>query len=293
MKRLLITLGSLLATAFTANARGDSDGLVWAIDGDRNTVYLAGSIHLLRKSDYPLPGSLAFAYEDAEALLMELDMDDLNPMAMASKMMSAGRAAESQSLSVVLGDQYDEAQALASQINVDLKRLDSVQPWLAAMTITQIAMMSRGFDPSAGVEIHFTQAAGEDGKPIEGLETLDEQIDALATMDMDDQVDFLMMTLSDMDELDGMINTMVDAWRDGDVDRMIEDLVEPMGENPDVTEAMLLNRNRNWIETIEAQLQRDDDVMILVGAAHLVGDGSVNDLLTQKGYTLRRVTSPR
>ncbi|MEL7311463.1 MAG: TraB/GumN family protein [Pseudomonadota bacterium] len=291
MKRLWIALLALLTAVFSPNARSDADGLVWAIDGDRNTVYLAGSIHLLRKTDYPLPTSLAAAYEDAEALLMELDMDDLNPLAMTSKMMSAGRAAEGQSLSVVLGDQYEQAQALASQLNIDLKRLDTVQPWLAAMTITQVAMMSQGFDPTVGVEMHFTQAAGEDGKPIEGLETLDEQIDALATMDMDDQVDFLMMTLSDMDELDSMINTMVSAWRAGDVQRMVEDLIEPMNENPDVSEAMLLKRNRNWIETIEAQLQRDDDVMILVGAAHLVGEGSVNDLLTQKGYELRRVRS--
>ena len=88
MKRLLITLGSLLATAFTANARGDSDGLVWAIDGARNTVYLAGSIHLMRKSDYPLPGKLlsltilAVCMHLSYLMILDLNLDNQYPFSL-------------------------------------------------------------------------------------------------------------------------------------------------------------------------------------------------------------------
>ncbi len=291
MKNWLSATAALLSLSVSATAGADEDGLVWAIEGEQNTVYLVGSIHLLRQSDYPLPPSINVAYEDAEKLLMELDMDDMDQLAMARIMMEAGRAPEGQTLTSLLGDDYESASEKAGLINLDLKRLDALQPWLVAMTVTQMAMMSEGFDPMAGVEMHITRRAGQDQKPIEGLETLEEQIGALSGMDMEDQIDFLLVTLDEMEKVSEGVESLVGAWRDGDIETMVNDLIAPMNENEDVYDAMLTNRNRNWIETIEAQLEGEDDVMILVGAAHLVGDDSVNDMLEKRGHKLRRITA--
>ncbi|MEM6817383.1 MAG: TraB/GumN family protein [Pseudomonadota bacterium] len=291
MKNWLCATTALLSLGVSTTAGADEDGLVWAIEGEQNTVYLVGSIHLLRQSDYPLPPSINTAYEDAERLYMELDMDDLDQMSMARIMMEAGRVPQGQSLTSLLGDDYEAASEKAALINLDLKRLDMLQPWLVAITVTQMAMMSEGFDPMAGVEMHITQMATADQKPIEGLETIDEQIGALSGMEMDDQVEFLLMTLEEMDKISEGVDLLVGAWRSGDIDTMVNDLIAPMNENEDVYDAMLTNRNSNWIQTIEAQLEGEDDVMILVGAAHLVGEDSVNAMLEKRGHKLRRITA--
>lgn len=288
MRKLLVTIATLLCLIATESARSD-DGMVWAIEGETNTVYLVGSIHLLRASDYPLPTSIQAAYDDAERIVMELDMDDLDQMALAATLMREGMAAPGENLEAVLGDDFARASEMAADAGVSLGFMDRFEPWLAAMMIQQMAMMAQGFDPEAGVEMYITREADEDGKPIEGLETAEEQLAFLSGMETDDQIEMLMQTLEELDNFDEVTEGLVSAWRNGDVETMINDLLAPMSENQDVAEAILWQRNREWIDDIEALMTLDDDVMVLVGAAHLVGDDSVNDLLSERGHTLKRI----
>lgn len=288
MRKLMVTIATLLCLTAAGSARSD-DGMVWAIEGETNTVYLVGSIHLLRASDYPLPTSIQAAYDDAERIVMELDMDDLDQMALAATLMREGMAAPGENLEAVLGDDFARASEMAAGAGVSLGFMDRFEPWLAAMMIQQMAMMAQGFDPEAGVEMHITREAGEDGKPIEGLETAEEQLAFLSGMETDDQIELLMQTLEELDNFDEITEGLVSAWRNGDVETMINDLLAPMSENQDVAEAILWQRNREWIDDIEALMTLEDDVMVLVGAAHLVGDDSVNDLLSERGHTLKRI----
>ena len=137
-----------LLCAGTLHADSSDDGMVWAVDGDDNTVYLVGSIHLLRPADYPLPSTVQLAYDDAEALLMEIDMDDRDAGAAALIMMQRGQLSDGQTLEAVLEDDYAEAIELAGTIGIDLARMDSLAPWFAALSIEQLVMMREGFDPT-------------------------------------------------------------------------------------------------------------------------------------------------
>ena len=133
-----------------------------------------GSIHLLRDSDYPLPDRVYEAYAEAEAIIMEVDMDDLDPIGTQSAVAQLGMIQDGQTLPDLLGpENYAEAQELSEQLQLPLEMVSGAQPWFAAITVELVMIMRLGFDPNQGVEMHFTGLAGEDGKEITGFEKVE------------------------------------------------------------------------------------------------------------------------
>ncbi|MEM7612183.1 MAG: TraB/GumN family protein [Pseudomonadota bacterium] len=290
IKRLLSVACAVCISASVTLADDSAKGMVWSLEGKHNTVYIAGSIHLLRKSDYPLPGNLERAYQDAELLLMELDMDDLDQMGMAASLMRMGRATDGETLATLLGEErYRRARELAAELNIDLSRLMAVEPWFAAMTIEQMIMMRNGFDADMGVEMHFTARAVADGKPITGLEDVESQLSMLDGLALEDQAAMLMLTLAEAEAFDSSLDALVSNWRSGNAQYLETQFVAPIAEHPEVYDALLVNRNSNWIPAIEALLDDDDDTLIVVGAAHLVGEDSVIEMLRRRGLSPQRM----
>lgn len=288
--RLLLALLLGLLVSGIAAADGSDRGLVWQLDGANNRIYLVGSIHLLREADYPLPAPLERAYADAESLVMELDMDDLDESVFAASLFAMGRAMDGQTLESLIGEQrFAQARVEAAELGIDLSLLMSVEPWLAAMTIEQMVMMDNGFDPRFGLEAHFTARAVEDSKAIVGLERAVDQLAILDQMAIETQAEMLMMTLDEAALFSSTLNALVSSWRSGDTGYFESEFIEPMRAFPAIYEALLVNRNAQWVPAIELLLDDDDDVMIVVGAAHLVGQHSLVELLTKRGYTLKRL----
>ena len=120
-RRLVVTLTALCAAASVRVAAADQPLPMWQIDGESNRIYLLGSVHLLREQDYPLPSAIYAAYDDAEALIMELDMDDIDPARMQSLVSEMGALPAGGSLADIMGQElYAEAETLAAEINIPL-----------------------------------------------------------------------------------------------------------------------------------------------------------------------------
>ena len=112
-RRWLLALG--LLGSITAHAGSP----VWAIHGDHNTVYLAGSVHLLKANDSRLPPAFDHAYSGSKAIVMELAIDKLDPMEAASWMMEHGMLAEGTTLRATIGeDRYRRVTAEAGRLGV-------------------------------------------------------------------------------------------------------------------------------------------------------------------------------
>lgn len=288
--RLLMTLVAGWLAIAGAIADGAEPGLVWQIDGDSNRVYLVGSIHMLRESDYPLPESLERAYDDAEGLVMELDMDDLDEAALAASLFSMGRAANGQTLQSLVGERrFALASEAAAALGIDLARLMAVEPWFAAMTIEQMVMMQAGFEPQFGLEAYFTRRAGADRKPIVGLELAVDQLAMLDSLDADVQAQMLLLSLDEAAQFSSSLDALVASWRGGNTDDLQREFIEPMREYPAIYEALLVARNADWVPAIEGLLDDIDDAMVIVGSAHLIGEHSVVELLTRRGHTVTRL----
>lgn len=276
----------LAALAPHAGAARDRS-ILWAVKGTHNTVYLLGSIHVLRPGDGGLPAAAEAAYADAEQLVMEIDMDDpasADPVELLGAMERTALLPQGTSLRDVLGDDYASVEGRARQAGVDLAVLDRFAPWLVAVTLMQVELARRGFAPELGIEHSLANRAGEDGKAIAGLETAEQQFAAMGGLPLGQQKRFLMMTLEESAQIDAQLDELLGAWRRGDAEALARLLSAEFEEFPELYRPLTVDRNRAWLDRIEGLLDDRDDYLVVVGALHLVGRHSVVDLLGQRGY---------
>jgi uncharacterized protein YbaP (TraB family) len=266
---------------------------MWQVDGKTNSVYVLGSIHLLREQDHPLPGVIDLAYEDAEIIVMELDMDDMDPAYTQMAFNRAGVMTDGTTLRDLMGDEaYSRAEEAAAAVDIPLDMLAQSEPWLAAMTAEIMLLYRIGFNPMLGVEMTMTARAARDGKPIEGLETVDEQLAFLDGLPLDVQSEMLIQTLTEGAALDGSIEALISAWRHGDMATLESGLLAAIEEQSELNEVLISNRNRRWAEAIAGWLDDDQDYLVVVGALHLVGDEGVPALLAKRGLGIQQLSEP-
>lgn len=258
---------------------------VWAIRGEHNTVYLGGSVHLLKAGEAQLPAGFDQAYRGSRELVMELAIDKLDPMEAASWMLEHGTLKEGATLRTTIGeDRYRRVGAEAERLGVPLEVLDQLQPWALALQLLELQYMRLGFDPQQGVEQQLEQRAQSDGKPIQGLETLDEQLGLLQRMSAADQARFLDLTLAEMGDVERQTQSVVSAWRSGDAVRLAGLLSEEYRTFPALYRVLVTDRNQRWVPQIERLLHDERDYFVVVGALHLVGEGGLLDLMRRDGY---------
>ena len=293
INRFVATLLWLLPVLALADSAGDPVTM-WMAEGTSNRVYLLGSIHLLREGDHPLPRIIDDAYEDAETLYMELDMDDLDALQMQVTINRLGMLEEGTSLREVMGEAlYTEAATLAAQLEIPLEMLERTEPWLAAITVEQLVLARIGFNPAYGVEMHLLQKASNDGKEILGFETVEQQLGYLDGLSLEAQRELLMQTLTESAAIRGIMDDLISAWRSGDIDYLEQTLLDDVSGYPELYDAIVADRNRLWVDTIDELLNDGEDYLVVVGALHLVGEGGVPRLLEQRGVRIKQMHERR
>jgi uncharacterized protein YbaP (TraB family) len=192
-----------------------------------------------------------------------------------------------------MGDKlYEQAVIAADAIDMPLDMLSKTEPWYAAMTI-EIMMLDRiGFDPTLGIEMYMMSKAKDDGKRIDGFETVVEQIQFLDGMSIQAQRDMLMSTLTESAKLGEMMDELIDAWRHGDVAHLESGMLDDLEKHEELNKALVTDRNRRWVDRIETLLDDDDDYLIIVGALHLIGPDGVPKQLERNGYHVQQLSEP-
>jgi len=257
---------------------------LWELHGKHNTVFLLGSIHVLRPGDYPLSPAVMQAYASSKSLLMEINLADMDLEQLQAEMLASAMLPEGKSLPGVLGPKrYSRAESLARDVGVELATFDQFAPWFAAEAISQLQLVQLGFQPTSGVEMYFLERARSDGKSIAGLETVHDQIALFEGLSMDAQADYLVASLEQAHELPKQVDDMVHAWQRGDTAWFDDQLKSELGRDPVLYQSVLAARNRKWIPKIEALLNDDKNYLVIVGTGHLVGRDSVIDLLKKDG----------
>ncbi|MSP37331.1 MAG: TraB/GumN family protein [Deltaproteobacteria bacterium] len=145
-----------------------------------------------------------------------------------------------------------------------------------------------GYDPNLGVDRLLAERAKLAGKPVSGLESGEFQIELLDGLPADLQEMMLRQSFAEMEQFDKTVDTMVRAWRKGDVVAAEKLFLESMADYPALREKLLDQRNRNWLPQIENFLKLDEDVLVVVGAAHLVGKNGLIELLKGRGYKMEQ-----
>jgi uncharacterized protein len=280
---------ALLLCSVAAHAADQQHHILWSLQGKTNKVYLLGSMHLLKESEQ-LPAAIDSAYADADALIMELDMDDLDPLQMQQAALELAMQPEGRTLQQQLGPKiYEQFVAKTRALGVEPAMLERFQPWFAAITLVQLQLMKLGFDAEAGVEKRLTRRAAGDGKKIQGLESVREQLEIMARLPEKQQREFLLYSVEDAERMATEVDELLASWRSGDAAAMAKLLQKGFDEYPDLYRPLTVERNRKWLPRIEQLLDDREDYLLVVGALHLVGKESVIDLLERKGYKVKQL----
>jgi hypothetical protein len=262
----------------------------WRVtDGNGGEIWLLGSMHYLRADDYPLPQSVESLYDGAEALVMELDLDDVDASAQQATLLRAALLPEGTQLrDVIDAPLFALAEAHAHSVGIDLALLASFEPWLVAITLLDQGMNRLGYEPGRGLEQYFVAKARSTGKEIIGLESLEAQIQIFDGLPAASQQALLEQTLQELDSAAEAMEELAGAWRAGSLETLTDRLTADFAPFPGLYEALVTNRNRQWLRPLERFLRERRRYLVVVGALHLVGEDSVVQLLGERGYTVTR-----
>jgi hypothetical protein len=282
--------GMLLLASLAGLARADG-AAVWSIKGAHNTVYLAGSVHALPKDHAELPPQLERAYLASDAIVMEVDLDDLDPFEAVQFVTSNGTLPPPQSLADIVGaDKYANIIKVADSLGLPELAIQRLEPWAAAMVLTQFALMKSGFDPQLGIDMQIADRARTDGKPIDGLESVTDQLSIFDSRSMDEQSKFLVDAAKDIPKMHDDLERLIAAWRSADLRGLEREFLKERAQAPALYDQLLGARNRKWLPKIEALLDSDKNYLVLVGTLHFVGSDGLLELLAREGH--KPVTLP-
>src|ERR1700722_4114803 len=257
----------------------------WSVKGAHNTVYLLGSVHVLKPADSDLPPESLRAYDGAKALVMELDLNNISADSLLGTDLSDEMLPQGQSLAEALGPAaYGKFVAHLQPLGVEPDFFSQFQPWFAAISLEQLELSQQGFETGSGVDEQFAQRAQSDHKPIIALETIEQQLGIFAHLSLDEQRRFLLYTLDDADDTASATDAVITAWRNGDTASLEKLLSESYAQYPELFRMLTTDRNHAWLPVISGLLHDDQDYLVVVGALHLVGKDGIVQLLQQQGY---------
>ena len=285
---LLAPLPACAKTAAPARAGGDADPALWVVKDADTTIYLFGTIHVLKPGLSWFDEAVRAAFDKADEV--KLEIVDLSPAEMGALVQAKGMIAAGPTLTDRLPAK-DRPLLAKYMTGIGLPRAayDRMQPWLAASYLQVQSLQKVGYDPANGPEQVITAAAKQAGKPVTGLETVPEQIGFFAGLSDKAQVAMLAETLGEMPTLGAEMGKMVDQWAAGKTDLIAKELNEGVVKTPETMKVLLTDRNKRWADWIKARMDRPGTVFVAVGAGHLAGAASVQAELAKRGVKAERV----
>lgn len=261
----------------------DADPALWVVKDKDTTIYLFGTIHVLKPGLSWFDDGVKKAFDSSGQIVLELVMPDTATM--QALVTSKGMAHDGIALTQRLPEANRPALGKAlTDLGLPATAFDAMEPWYAATNLSLLPLMRKGYDVSNGPEQSISKAAAAQGKPVIGLETAEEQLNIFDSLSMPAQVTFLTNTIDELPKLDETMNKMVDSWAKGDPDALGKTLNEDLDASPEVKKALLVDRNKRWAYWISNRMKQPGTVFIAVGAGHLAGQDSVLEQL--KGYRL-------
>ena len=292
LSALLLPMAQATAPASDAVAT-HARPLLWKVSDADNSVYLLGSFHLLKEADYPVPTEVDRAFDDAEALVFEIDPQAMtSPDALAS-MQKFMAYDEGKSLRTVLPTAtLDKLEAMVAASGGSLAAMEGSEPWAVSLGLLMGVTQAMGFRPDLGLDRHLMERAAKAGKPTTGLETVDDQFRAMDSVPHAEQAKGLDEFLEDPRKLVQQMDQLHAWWRAGDVARLDAEMrAEMASETPATYRLLNVDRNKAWLPQVEKRLtgSTKDDTLVVVGALHLLGADGLVERLRAQGYAVERV----
>jgi uncharacterized protein len=273
-----------------APAAAASRHTLWKVESKTNTVYLLGSVHLLKPEHYPLPAVIESAFTNAKVAAFETDIGSLEQPDTQFKLLARASLPDGQTLSQQLSPAvYASFSRHAQDSGFPSMTFDQMKPAVAAMMLEVIELQKFGLDPEYGVDKHFYGRAKKEGKEVLSLEPVDFQISLVTDLPKGEGELWMKSTLSELDKLKTQYDETIAAWQAGDAAKLEKLLNESMRESPAIYKRLVSDRSRSWVPRIEDLLRKGEPAIVIVGAGHLVGNDGLVELLKKKGFKVTQL----
>lgn len=288
--RMAVSAAILFGGLGAAGAAGAAPAL-WVVKSDHSQIYLFGTLHALSpaaaKWRTPLYDQV---YGKAQALWFETDVEGADPVAVSNLMSHYGYDPDKP-----LSQKLKAPDVAALSRQADLRSIDHLRPWAAALMLSMQSATTGGADANAGADITVTRSARAADKPVKFFETLEDQARLFADLPEPAEVQYLTDVIKERSQPPrrGLVRQepMEQAWMDGDLAKLGSAMVGQMkAQNPALYQALLKRRNELWAERLVKELAVGPKVeLVNVGALHMLGDDGLPALLKARGYTVERV----
>jgi uncharacterized protein YbaP (TraB family) len=292
LRRGLTTMGlaAIAGCAIAPLSPAMARPALWRVADSDTTVYLFGTIHMLPQDYAWRTPALEKALAKSDGLIVETLVDDKNPASLAKELAQLGyRDGLPPILNRVALDKRALLSAAIGRAKMPMTAFDRMETWAAAFLLLGIQFQQLDLKGSDGVENSLRTTFATAGKPIGQLETNREQLSFFDQLSEGAQRTLLEGSIESPEGMRAQFNVMLQAWTSGNVEAIAKSFSEELRDSPELRDVLLARRNANWAGWVERRMTQPGSVMIAVGAGHLAGDGSVQDMLKRRGYRVTRV----
>ncbi|XOV88453.1 MAG: TraB/GumN family protein [Pseudomonadota bacterium] len=267
---------------------------LWRVQSPTAEVYLLGSLHALRETDYPLPIAIEQALASATEVTFEVNLNDVSQGDLVDVMQRYAYLTDGQTLdSLLTADTLRALRQYLADHAIPFERINDLRPWYLSVTLGLGEMLRLGFRPELGVDRFLMKRAAGLGKKVVGLESLEEQVQVIASDPPALADASLRATLEDLPRLPRQIIGLFSAWSTGDAEGLYRLSIATMASRPELApqmERVIFSRNRTMTAAIEGLLARQGTFMVVVGAMHLGGAQGVLRAL-ERDYRITQATA--
>jgi uncharacterized protein YbaP (TraB family) len=279
-----------LLAAFLLPTAGFAGNALWRASSERGTLYVQGSVHLLKAGDYPLDPAIEEAYARSDTLVFETDMTAMLSPETQQLIMQKALLPGTRTLEDELDPEvYARLSAKFSEAGLPIAAVRKFKPWFATMTLMVLRMQALGLDPALGLDQHFHTKALADRKNEIGLETVAFQISLFDELSEGNQNGYIKHALKELEQMETMLEEMLRAWKAGDLDTLDKLMRESFQDYPGMYKRFVTDRNKTWLDKIDKTVSTDHTCMVVVGTAHLAGEEGLLELLKARGYAIEQL----
>lgn len=283
--RLRSALFGLLLAATPASA--NAAPALWEVSDADSTVWFFGSIHVLKPGVEWRTPLLDQTLKNADQVYFEADIGPLGQLGLVIQSLKTSLGKQQPWLGKMSARQIGDVGEALKPFGLTLPQLGNYPPWLAEAMVEEAAVEKHGYQPALGVDSILQAELPKERKAY--FETAVQQMEMLAAEPLDAQVARFVTGVNGLDKMPGQLDAMTSAWADGKGDALADQIADDPTMDDAFAQRMVLDRNATWVTTIKGLLANNRQDLIVVGAAHLSGDGSVVDLLSKAGFTVQRI----
>lgn len=262
---------------------------VWQAQRGEQIIYLGGTIHLLKASDPAIPKEFNDVYAKADALIFEMDLNELNHPALQKNIAELHQLSSGTIKDLISTETWKKLDDYFSAKGFPITNIQNLKAGFIAINMTMLELHHQGFT-QMGIDHHFYERANADNKPRHFLETAIQQLTFLANMGVGHEDEFLRYSLQDIQTMQDEITPLVDAWRSGDMAQLERLSLSSMKSKfPLVYQELIVKRNANWLTQLLQYAETPEVEFVLGGVLHFPGKDGILHLLKSNGFTITPV----